>query len=101
MEANIEEPMSLDELAASIGVSRRQIERLFKRHLDQVPTKYYLAVRLRRARELLLQTSMSIMEITTACGFQSPPHFSKCYRNVFGHPPSAERQMDHAARHRA
>ena len=42
MEANIEEPMSLDDLAASIGVSRRQIERLFKRHLDQVPTKYYL-----------------------------------------------------------
>ena len=94
MEANIEEPMSLDELAASIGVSRRQIERLFKRHLDQVPTKYYLEIRLRRARELLLQTSMSIMDITTACGFQSPPHFSKCYRNAFGYPPSAERQMN-------
>jgi sarcosine oxidase subunit beta len=94
MEANIEEPMSLDDLAASIGVSRRQIERLFKRHLDQVPTKYYLEIRLRRARELLLQTSMSIMDITTACGFQSPPHFSKCYRNAFGYPPSAERQMN-------
>ena len=99
MEANIEEPMSLDELASSIGVSRRQIERLFKRHLDQVPTKYYLELRLRRARELLLQTSMSIMDITTACGFQSPPHFSKCYRNVFGYPPSAERQMNRAAQH--
>ena len=96
MEANIEEPMSLDDLAASIGVSRRQIERLFKRHLDQVPTKYYLETRLRRARELLLQTSMSIMDITTACGFQSPPHFSKCYRNAFGYPPSAERQMNRA-----
>jgi AraC family transcriptional regulator, glycine betaine-responsive activator len=96
MEANIEEPMSLDDLAASIGVSRRQIERLFKRHLDQVPTKYYLEIRLRRARELLLQTSMSIMDITTACGFQSPPHFSKCYRNAFGYPPSAERQMNRA-----
>ena len=98
MEANIEEPMSLDDLAASIGVSRRQIERLFKRHLDQVPTKYYLEIRLRRARELLLQTSMSIMDITTACGFQSPPHFSKCYRNAFGYPPSAERQMNRAGR---
>ncbi len=91
MEANIEEPLSLDELASAIGVSRRQIERLFRRHLGQVPTKYYLELRLRRARELLLQTSMSIMDITTACGFQSPPHFSKCYRSVFGHPPSAER----------
>jgi len=99
MEANIEEPMSLDELASSIGVSRRQIERLFKQHLAQVPTKYYLEIRLRRARELLLQTSMSIMDITTACGFQSPPHFSKCYRNAFGYPPSAERQMNRAAPH--
>ena len=97
MEANIEEPLSLDQLAAAIGVSRRQIERLFKRHLDQVPTKYYLELRLRRARELLLQTSMSIMDITTACGFQSPPHFSKCYRGVFGHPPSAERRRSHGA----
>jgi transcriptional regulator GlxA family with amidase domain len=99
MEANIEDPIPLDELAASIGVSRRQIERLFKQHLDQVPTKYYLELRLRRARELLLQTSMSITDITTACGFQSPPHFSKCYRNAFGHPPSAERQMNRAASH--
>jgi transcriptional regulator GlxA family with amidase domain len=99
MEANIEEPMSLDALAASIGVSRRQIERLFKRHLHRVPTKYYLEIRLRRARELLLQTSMSIMDITTACGFQSPPHFSKCYRNAFGYPPSAERQTNRTAQH--
>ena len=47
---------------------------------------------LRRARELLLQTSMPIIDITTACGFQSPPHFSRCYRAQFGCPPSAERQ---------
>ncbi|MFM2274925.1 MAG: hypothetical protein RL211_797 [Pseudomonadota bacterium] len=93
MEANIEEPLSLDEIAALVGVSRRQIERLFKRYVGQVPTKYYLDMRLRRARELLLQTALSIMEIAVACGFQSPPHFSKCYRNVFGHTPSAERQI--------
>jgi transcriptional regulator GlxA family with amidase domain len=99
MEANIEEPLSLDELASAIGVSRRQIERLFRRHLGQVPTKYYLELRLRRARELLLQTSMSIMDITTACGFQSPPHFSKCYRNAFGYPPSAERQTNRGGAH--
>ena len=92
MEANIEEPLSLDEIAALVGVSRRQIERLFKRYVGQVPTKYYLDMRLRRARELLLQTAMSIMEIAVACGFQSPPHFSKCYRNLFGHTPSTERQ---------
>jgi len=91
MEANIEEPLSLDEIASLVGVSRRQIERLFKRYVGQVPTRYYLDMRLRRARELLLQTAMSIMQVAVACGFQSPPHFSKCYRMLFGHTPSAER----------
>ena len=57
MEANLEEPLSLDEIAKLVGVSRRQIERLFKRYVGEVPTKYYLDMRLRRARELLLQTA--------------------------------------------
>src|SRR5258708_22444031 len=57
------------------------------------PKRYYLEMRLRRARELLLQTAMPIMDITTACGFQSPPHFSKCYRSQFGYPPSEERTI--------
>jgi transcriptional regulator GlxA family with amidase domain len=92
MEQNIERPLSLDEIASATGLSRRQIERLFKRHLNCVPKRYYLQMRLRRARELLLQTSMPIIDITTACGFQSPPHFSRCYRAQFGCPPSAERQ---------
>ena len=93
MEQNIEKPLSLDEIATGTGLSRRQIERLFKRHLGCVPNRYYLQLRLRRARELLLQTSMPIIDITTACGFQSPPHFSRCYRAQFGCPPSAERQI--------
>ena len=95
MEENIEKPLSLDEIASATGLSRRQIERLFKRHLNCVPKRYYLQMRLRRARELLLQTSMPIIDITTACGFQSPPHFSRCYRAQFGCPPSAERQSRH------
>jgi transcriptional regulator GlxA family with amidase domain len=96
MEENIEKPLSLDAIARSTGLSRRQIERLFKRYLDCVPKRYYMEIRLRRARELLLQTSMPIMEITAACGFQSPPHFSKCYRRHFGRPPSAERHSSGA-----
>jgi transcriptional regulator GlxA family with amidase domain len=95
MEQNIEKPLSLDAIAAAMEVSRRQIERLFKRHLNCMPKRYYLQMRLRRARELLLQTSMPIIDITTACGFQSPPHFSRCYRAQFGCPPSAERHTRH------
>jgi AraC family transcriptional regulator, glycine betaine-responsive activator len=92
MEANIEEPLSLDVVADKVGVSRRQIERLFKRHLGMVPSKYYLEARLRRARALLMQTDLSVMEIAVACGFESPPHFSRCYRGEYGCTPSAERQ---------
>jgi len=96
MEANIEEPLSLDDVADMVGVSRRQIERLFKRHLGMVPSRYYLEARLRRARMLLVQTNLSIMEIAVACGFESPPHFSRCYRSQFGCTPSAERNRKEA-----
>ena len=96
MEENIEKPLALEKIAKATGLSRRQIERLFKRDLNCVPKRYYLEMRLRRARELLLQTAMPIMDITAACGFQSPPHFSKCYRNQYGYPPSAERKIGEA-----
>lgn len=92
MEANIEEPMSLDEVARHVGLSRRQLERLFQKHLNCVPTRYYLDLRLARARQLLLQTGMSIVEVAFACGFVSAPHFSKCYRDYFGIPPRDERR---------
>jgi AraC family transcriptional regulator, glycine betaine-responsive activator len=92
MEQNIEKPLSLDEIAAATELSRRQIERLFKRHLNCVPKRYYLQLRLRRARELLLHTSMPIIDVTAACGFRSTTHFSKCYHAQFGYPPSGERQ---------
>jgi transcriptional regulator GlxA family with amidase domain len=91
MEANIEEPLSLDDLARLVNVSRRQLERLFKRYLNCVPTRYYLELRLSRARQLLLQADLSIIDIALACGFSSPPHFSKCYHDFFGYPPSRER----------
>lgn len=93
MESNIEEPISLDELARHVGVSRRQLERLFQKHLHCVPTRYYLELRLARARQLLLQTSISIVDVAFACGFVSAPHFSKCYRDYYGIPPREERQL--------
>jgi AraC family transcriptional regulator, glycine betaine-responsive activator len=93
MEANIEEPISLDELASHVGLSRRQLERLFQKHLACVPTRYYLELRLTRARQLLHQTDLSIVDVAFACGFVSAPHFSKCYRDYFGIPPRDERRM--------
>ncbi|MGP8308445.1 GlxA family transcriptional regulator [Vibrio sp. YIC-376] len=97
MEANIEEIIELDELAMYVGLSRRQLERLFQKYLQCSPSKYYLKLRLNRARQLLRQTSMSIIEIATACGFVSSPHFSKCYRVHIGISPKAERLGTHSS----
>jgi len=92
MEANIEEPMTLVELAHHIGVSVRQLERLFKKYLNCTPNRYYLELRLERAKQLLLQTSMSVADIALACGFVSSPHFSKCYKDVYQLAPRDERR---------
>lgn len=91
MEANLEEPIDLDELANYVGLSRRQLERLFQKYLHSSPSRYYLKLRLIRARQLLKQTPISIVELSVVCGFVSTPHFSKCYRECFGIPPSDER----------
>lgn len=96
MESNIEEPLSLDELARLAGLSQRHLQRMFRQALSMTPMSYYLNLRLKRARTLLLQTEMSIMSITVACGFQSSCHFSKSYRSLFGYSPSIERrQQEH------
>lgn len=92
MAANIEEPISLIELAGLVGLSLRQLERLFNRYFSMNPAQYYLNLRLRRAQELLMHSSLPVMQITVACGFQSSSHFCKAYRSLFGHAPSEERR---------
>ena len=91
MEANIEQPLSTPELADLIGISKRQLERLFKQYLGNTPSSYYLEVRLHQARQLLIQTHIRITDIAMNCGFYSPGYFSSCYRNFFGYTPREER----------
>jgi transcriptional regulator GlxA family with amidase domain len=91
MEANLEEPLDQDELARYVGLSRRQLERLFGKHLGRTPAQYYLELRLERARHLLYQTTMPIMDVAFACGFVSASHFSTCYRQMYGKTPRTER----------
>lgn len=96
MEANVKEPISQEELAAYVGLSRRQLQRLFQRYLLCTPSRHYLQVRLQRARLLLRQTSMSLVEISAATGFVSSSHFSKSYKEYYGHSPSIERREESA-----
>ena len=93
MEEHLEEPMSQTELASQAALSTRQLERLFRKYLSTTPTRYYLNLRLARARQLLRQTSLSILSVALACGFVSASHFSKCYRETYGKTPRAERAL--------
>lgn len=95
MEANVEEPLGQGEIANLVGVSRRQLERLFARHLGRTPAQYYLKTRLARARHLLYQTEMPVMDVALACGFVSPSHFATCYRQLYGRTPRTERATTH------
>ncbi len=91
MENNIEEPISPSILAKDIGMSTRQLERLFRRYLSRSPKRYYMELRLQKARNLLMQTDMSVINVALACGFASPSHFSKCYRAHYNTTPYRER----------
>ena len=97
MENNIEEPISPSLLAKDVGMSTRQLERLFRRYLNRSPKRYYMELRLQKARNLLMQTDMSVINVALACGFASPSHFSKCYRAHYETTPYRERGS-HAAR---
>jgi len=97
MEQNIEEPISPATLAKDVGMSTRQLERLFRRYLSRSPKRYYMELRLQKARNLLMQTDMTVINVALACGFASPSHFSKCYRSHYDTTPYRERGS-HASR---
>lgn len=92
MEAYVESPVSLSDLAAAVNLSNRQLERLFRERLGKTPSRYYLELRLNRARLLLQQTTMSILQVAVACGFSSASHFARCYRELFNNSPRMERR---------
>ena len=96
MEAGIEDPVSPAVLAGNVGMSTRQLERLFRRYLGRSPKRYYMDLRLQKARNLLQQTDMSVINVALACGFASPSHFSKCYRALYKTTPYRERGTSEA-----
>jgi AraC family transcriptional regulator, glycine betaine-responsive activator len=91
MQRTIEHPIPVGTVASKVGISSRQLERLFDRYVQIAPAAFYLSLRVTRAREFLRFTSMSVTEVALACGFRSVTHFSTCYRRFFGHPPRLDR----------
>ncbi|SNS49352.1 transcriptional regulator, AraC family with amidase-like domain [Pseudomonas japonica] len=90
MSANIEEPLSQDQLAHYVGRSKRQIGRLFMTQLGTTPVRYYLELRITESRRLLQHSDLLLIDVALACGFVSPSHFSKCYTSFYGYGPSKE-----------
>lgn len=91
MRETLEDPLPATRIAAEIGLSSRQLERLFGKHLNTTPKKYYMDLRLERARLLLLQTEMSVSEVAYGCGFESPGHFARVYKTAYGISPVMQR----------
>ncbi|MBO9436467.1 GlxA family transcriptional regulator [Ruegeria sp. R13_0] len=87
----LETPISPSQIADEVGISTRQLERLFNRHMNVSPKVYYMRLRIEKARMMLLQTNLKTIEVAIACGFNSPSHFSKIYRKHFGMSPYRER----------
>ena len=92
MEQHIETPMAIDLLALNVGITRRQLERLFQAGMDESPAGFYLNLRLERGRQLLQQTDLSIMEVSLASGFESSSYFARCYKKRFQRSPREDRQ---------
>lgn len=92
MEQHTEPPLSTLALAEAIKVTRRQLERLFRLHLNDTPSNFYLGLRLEKARQLLRQSDMSVLEVSIACGFESPSYFTRSYRARFAKCPREDRR---------
>ncbi len=93
MESNIEIPLSLPAIADQCSLSLRQIERLFHKYRDVTPSQYYLSLRLLHAKQLLLNTNNSVIDISIATGFETQSYFTACYRKHFGSSPRNHRSQ--------
>jgi transcriptional regulator GlxA family with amidase domain len=93
MENNIEVPLSLPAIADKCKLSLRQIERLFHKYRDLTPSQYYLSLRLMHAKQLLLNTNSSVIDISIATGFETQSYFTACYRKHFGSSPRNHRSQ--------
>ncbi|MFZ6048476.1 GlxA family transcriptional regulator [Pseudomonas sp. CR3202] len=95
MHSNIEDPIDILEIARYARISRRHLERLFRRYVKATPPRYYMELRLTHARQLLQHTNKSLTEIAVASGFSTLPHFSRCFREKFDIAPGQFRARTH------
>lgn len=91
MEQNLERPIPMKTIASLVGISPRQFERMWLRHFNARPSQFYLELRLKAAQKLLRESTWSLLDIAMQCGFASPSHLGRCYKQFFGRTPGLER----------
>ncbi len=91
MERNLEQPLPIGSIAKKVGLSQRQLNRIFQKHTGSSLVRYYLDVRLDRARGLITQIELPILDAAVASGFSSSARFSRAYKARFGLAPSRDR----------
>ena len=89
---HIEDPINVADVADAVGVSVRQLERLFQKTTGNTPLGYYKSMRMHKARQLLLYSKDSMIQIAIAVGYSSSASMIKNYIDVFGIHPQEDRK---------
>jgi AraC family transcriptional regulator len=92
-EAHLSEDVGLQDLADLVGLSQSQFARAFKTSTGAPPYRWFLAARIRRAQELLLQGRASLADVSSQTGFADQSHFTKAFRRVTGTSPGRWRRI--------
>lgn len=96
MEQNIERPVPMKTIASLAGISPRTFERMWLKHFSVRPSQFYLELRLKAAQKLIRESTWSLFDIAMHCGFASPSHLGRCYKQCFGKTPGQERTASDA-----
>ncbi|CAG4890771.1 GlxA family transcriptional regulator [Paraburkholderia gardini] len=96
MEQNIERPIPMKTIASLAGISPRTFERMWLKHFSVRPSQFYLELRLKAAQKLIRESTWSLFDIAMHCGFASPSHLGRCYKQCFGKTPGQERAASDA-----
>ena len=97
MQQSLSSPITIHKIAKKLAVPERQLERGFQKSLSVSPSGFYRAMRLQRARWLLVHSSLSVTQISVDCGFADTSHLARSFKRQFGELPTALRRSGRAA----
>ena len=92
VQAKVEDDLTLDEMAQSVGLSTAHFARMFRKSTGETPHQFVLRQRLERAKTMLRAQDARVLDVAVACGFKTQQHFAQVFRDVCGISPSGYRQ---------